>query len=197
MTSSIQSGFKIVMTVDLASRFSAVCIMDANKKVLEEFDSWGKSAFAFLDEIIHYAEEYNVDVIVIEDVPYGLSKQFMIKPVLRLQGVFILGLGRAGLLGRTVFLNPSTWQRTFEGVFKGKDIGAAKAAAALGYLPPDMLKIWDSQIPLKGPERTKMRAQLKKAVTDYVDAFLMAEFTLTFNSVEEMLAYTGIQEASI
>jgi hypothetical protein len=186
-----------VLTVDLASRFSSVCIMDSKGKVLEEFDSWGKPLFQFVDEILMAAEKYEVSLILIEDVPYGLSKQFMIKPVLRLQGILIHALGMTDLLEKTLFLNPSTWQRAFEGVWKGKAVGALAAAAVFGYSPPDMLAIHAEDVPATGKERAKVRAQLKKATTDYVDAFLMAKFAFTFSTFGEMYEKPGIQAVFI
>jgi len=186
-----------VLTVDLAARFSAATVMNSSFKILEEFDSWGKSSFDFVNAVINAAVKHRVDIIVFEDVPYGLSKQFMIKPVLRLQGVFIHALGLADLIEKTVFLNPATWQRTFEGVYGKKAAGALAAAQLLGYNPPDMLAIHADEIPAKGKERTKMREQLKKAATDYVDSFLMARWALTHSSRDEMLEKSGIQAISI
>jgi len=186
-----------VMTVDLAARFSAAAVMETPGKVLHEFDSWGKSSFAFVEEIIAAAIKYEVDILVFEDVPYGLSKQFMIKPVLRLQGVIIYALGLSGLIEKTVFLNPATWQRTFEGVYGKKAAGALAGAAVFGYTPPDMLALHASEVPEKGKERAKVRAQLKKASTDYVDSFLMGKFALTFESRDEMLDKSGIQAINI
>lgn len=186
-----------VMTIDLAARFSAANVMNSAGETLHEFDSWGKTTFQFVDEVISNAVTFDVDIIVFEDVPYGLSKQFMIKPVLRLQGIFIYALGQHGLIDKTVFLNPATWQRTFEGVYGKKAAGALAAAQALGYNPPDLLEIHAAEIPAKGTEHTKMRAQLKKASTDYVDAFLMSRWALTYSSRDEMLTKSGIQAISI
>ena len=171
--------------------------MNAKGGILEEFDSWGQTSFAFISEIIRVAIKYDVDAIFIEDVPYGLSKQFMIKPVLRLQGVLIHALHLGGLLEKTLFLNPSTWQRAFEGVWKGKAVGALKAAEVLGYTPPDMLTLHKKDVPAHGKERAKVRAQLKKASTDYVDAFLMAKYVFSFASLEDMRGKPGMQEPSI
>ena len=186
-----------VLTIDLAARFSAAAVMNSQYDILLEFDSWGKSSFDFVNEVIGAAIKYKVDVIIFEDVPYGLSKQFMIKPVLRLQGIFIHALGLSGLIERTVFLNPATWQRSFDDVYGKKAAGALAAAQLLGYNPPDMLAIHADEIPEKGKERTKMREQLKKAATDYVDAFLMARWALTHKTREEMLQKSGVQEISI
>lgn len=190
-------ALKNVLTIDLAGKFSAVCIMNPKGVVLAEFDSWGKHPAVFVDEIAAAAKKWKVSAIVVEDVPYGLSKQFMIKPVLRLQGMLISELYRQGLLDITVFLNPATWQRTFEGVFGGKEKGALAAATVFSYVPPNMLEIHADEIPEKGKERAKVRAQLKKASTDYVDSFLMAKFTLEFTSVEEMLEKSGIQPVTL
>jgi hypothetical protein len=186
-----------VQTIDLAARFSAANVMDPDGTVLHEFDSWNKTAFAFVDEIIDAAVKYDVDILVFEDVPYGLSKQFMIKPVLRLQGIIIHALGMANLIEKTVFLNPSTWQRSFEGVFGGKAAGAAAAATGFGYTAPNMLEIHADEIPAKGKERSKMREQLKKASTDYVDAYLMSKWSIDFTSRDEMLEKSGVQAISI
>jgi hypothetical protein len=186
-----------VLTVDLAARFSACAVVDNKGEVVEEFDSWGKTAFAFVDEIIDTAARHEVDILIFEDVPYGLSKQFMIKPVLRLQGIIIHALGMANLIEKTVFLNPATWQRSFEGVFGGKAAGALAAAQVFGYNPPDMLIVHADEVPEKGKDRAKVRAQLKKASTDYVDAFLMGRWAIEFSSIEEMLQKSGVQEVSI
>lgn len=174
------------LNIDLAAKFSAASVMDG-PALLHQFDSWGKTPNQFVSEIVSIAKKYKVEVIAVEDVPYGLSKQFMIKPALRLQGRLIQELENAGLAANTLFINPATWQRTFEGVYGGKEKGALAAAGAFGYQPPDMLAIHEDEIPAKGPERAKVRAQLKKASTDYVDAYLIGVFVSSFENIEAML----------
>lgn len=186
-----------VLTVDFAARFSAGMVMSGTGEVLHEFDSWGKPPIAFVCEIARVALDFNVDRIIIEDVPYGISRQAMIKPVLRLQGILIHELATHNLLTATLFVNPATWQRTFEGVYGGKAAGALAAAASLGYAPPDMLVRHANSIPEKGAERSKMREQLKKATTDYTDAYLMCVWALTFPSITDMRNISGVQEPSI
>lgn len=167
------------LAVDLAAKFSAGIVMDDSREVHLQFDSWGRSPSELANLITETAQVFDVDVIVIEDLPYGISKQFMTKPVTRLQGRIQHALHGAGLLERTGFLAPATWQRAYEGVWKGGPKGAAAAATALGYAPPDLLEVHAQDIPAKGPERTKIRALLRKATTDYVDAYLIADWTAT------------------
>jgi hypothetical protein len=175
--------------------------MNAEGVVLEEFDSWAKTAVEFITEIVKAAITHNVLLIAVEDIPYGLSKQFMIKPPLRLQGALIYALNceepEHKLLSKTVFVNPATWQRSYEGVYRGKEAGALAAAARLDYTPPNMLEIHDSEIPASGKERAKVRGQLKKASTDYVDAFLIARYVLAFSDVENASSQSGIQRPTI
>lgn len=186
-----------VLSVDFAARFSAGVVMDAAGVVLHEFDSWAKAPLAFVREVAEVALAHNVDRIIIEDVPYGISRQAMIKPVLRLQGMLIHELAHHNLLTATLFVNPATWQRTFEGVYGGKASGALAAAQKLGYNPPDMLERHADTIPDSGPTRSKMREQLKKATTDYTDAFLMCKWAHTFDSLIDMRAVSGVQEPAI
>ena len=103
----------IVLTVDLASKFSAACVR-GEAGVLREFDSSGKTAFQFALELAKAAEEFQPDLILIEDVPYGISSQAMVKPVLRLQGILLLALHR--FMDKILFVNPSTWQKEYPGV---------------------------------------------------------------------------------
>jgi len=189
----------ISCTIDLAAKFSAGVVMKRTKgvdKVLHQFDSWGKSQKEFVAESIDAAKRYKVDVFGLEDVPYGLSKQFMIKPALRLQGRFIEAIENNGLEDITVFINPATWQRTFDGVYGGGKDGAEKAALGFGYVAPNMLEVHDAEIPPSGKERTAVRQQLKKATTDYNDAFLMGKFVQSFKDIDDMLQYVkkGIQK---
>lgn len=161
------------ITVDLASRFSALAVVDDGGKVVLETDTFQKSSLQFAHELGEIAQNYPDSVVVVEDVPYGISRQAMIKPVLRIQGIIIHEMHKVDALDRLFFLNPSSWQRAFEGVFRGGAAGARTAASNLGYTPPDLLERYADKIPEKGPKRTEARNQLKKIATDYDDAFLM------------------------
>lgn len=201
----------IVLTVDLAAKFSACCVGDGNE-VLREFDSRKLTPLNFAKAIRLAAVKYQVDVIVIEDVPYGISNQAMTKAVTRLQGWIMRELTEAeGLLDITVFLNPSTWQRDYPGVANvPRDIGkgmtktqkdnyrieAARAhAAERGYAPPNLVAQFTADQPAGARILKKDTAPLIKNMTDYIDAFLMKEWALKFESVESLLKVPGVQPA--
>jgi len=180
-----------ILAIDLASRLSAGFMR--GEKTTYEFDSWEKSPIKFAQEIA--AAAALADLIVIEDVPYGISNQKMVKPVLRMQGIIMAELAYAGALGRTVFLNPSTWQRAL-GVF-GKDKGGTHdLAVSLGYTSLDYVEKYAKSLEgLKGKDRSRVRAQLKKLSTDYDDAFLIEHWARkNFIGIRYI---TGVQEPSI
>lgn len=192
------------ITVDLASRFSAYAVVEAGGGVLSQGDSFNKSAVEFVRELTRIVQEYPDSLLVVEDVPYGLSRQVMIKPVLRLQGILIGAMADIDATDRLFFLNPSTWQRYFEGVFKGGAQGAASAALKLGYEPPNLLEDYAHLIPENGPARSKVRASLRKSTTDYVDAYLMGRWAnenlfgpYTPDNYEKLLGVSGLQPAMI
>lgn len=166
------------LTLDFAAKFTAGIVMDRAGDVKYQFDSFGKSTFDFCEEVADVAAQYEVSLIIVEDVPYGISRQAMVKPVLRSQGILMKELGDIDKLDATRFLSPSVWQHHFEGVWKGGPKGARAAAEALGYTAPVLLEVYEDLIPAKGPERTKMRTQLRKASTDYDDAFLIGRWSL-------------------
>lgn len=158
-----------IITVDLAAKASAVHI-DVDGASME-FCSYEMAPLAFVHKLARAS--LGADLVVIEDVPYGISNQAMIKTVLRLQGAIIAELGNVNRLSQTVFVNPATWQREMR-VFGQAKTGAARCAAELGYAPPDMVIVHESSLAaLAGAERSKLRAKLRKIETDFVDAFLM------------------------
>lgn len=171
--------------------------MDSRGEVASQFDSWGKSSFRLAALIVSHGSD--ADWIVLEDVPFGINSQAQIKPVLRLQGVLIHALGAAGLLEKTIFLGPSYWQRTFEGVWRGGKDGAEAAARQRGYdLAPDMLTLHADDIPPIGDKRrAKVRADLRKATTDYYDAYLIARWGLANARLGPLTAAAGAQPAFI
>lgn len=188
-----------VLAVDLAAKFSAVNVQDDSGKVYLEFDSSGLSAFQLGRRILEAVEDYKVDLILIEDVPYGISSQAMVKPVLRLQGILITILHR--YLDRVVFVNPSTWQKTYPGVARGKSEdrveAARQAALALGYSPPDLVAQHIASLPEGAKVLKKHTNPLAKSMTDYIDAFLMVRWAFTFETQEEFLAQSGVQPVFI
>jgi hypothetical protein len=191
-----------ILTVDLASKFSAVCVMDEGGGVLCEFDSGGVSPIDFVDQIVDTAVAFGVSLLVIEDVPPNNKfTQYMTKPVTRLQGVIIYPLAKNDLLSSTVFVNPSEWQRTYDGVSRGTPedrIEAARVAAlALGYTPPDLVAPYIASLPEGKRPLKKMTKPLEKQMTDYIDAFLIARWALTFDTYEQLTESKNVQPAYI
>ncbi len=175
------------LTVDLASKFSAAVLRDDTGQVLWQGDSAGLSAFRWvstLSRIVHGVREKEEEIhVLVEDVPYGISNQAMVKPVLRLQGMIIHALGDVEFY----FINPSTWQRDYDGVSRSPKgltkaegakarIEAARVAAEnLGYTAPDLVGLWQEKNPDLKPLK-KYTNPLEKNRTDYVDAFLMNDW---------------------
>lgn len=183
----------MILTVDFAAKFSAGIVRERGGRLVYQFDSWGKDILEFCEEAAQAAADYEVTRAVFEDVPYGLSKQFQIKPPLRGQGIVIDEFHRLDMLDTLRWLSPSVWQRTFDGVWKGGVKGARAAAERLGYTPPDLLEVHAEEIPPPAPENTKARAairtKLRKAMTDYDAAYLMSEWAWNL-TVEEIDAAT-------
>lgn len=168
------------LTVDLASKFSASVLRNRAGEVLWQGDSGGLSASRWVFQLRSIVETYSPEHILVEDVPYGVSSQAMTKPVTRLQGMLILALeGR-----EFYFINPSTWQKRFEGVgrapkgmtktesAKYRIAKAEEHARSFGYIAPDLVKRWQDRNPDLKPLK-KYTNPLDKQRTDYCDAFLM------------------------
>lgn len=189
------------LTVDLASKFSALCVQDERGQVLHQADSRGKTASDFADEIAITAERFDVWLILIEDVPYGISSQAMVKPVLRLQGIIIKALIDKNLLGLALFINPSSWQKTYEGVSRGKqperEEAARLAALSFGYSPPDLIGQYTATLPEGAKVLKKNTNPLAKTMTDYIDAYLMGRFVLRQGQFGDLAKLSGVQPPSI
>lgn len=197
----------MLLTVDLAAKFSAAMVRGSDGTIHCQFDSYGKSSFEFCREIEKAATDFNVDLVVIEDVPYGISSQAMVKPVLRLQGILIVIMHRH--LSKTVFLNPSTWQNRFPGVSRGvsknkteaakEKIEAARAhAERLGYTAPDLVSAYEARCAETGTKVLKKDTNpLDKVRTDYVDAFLISDWVYSLGSFEKIWTLKGCQPVFI
>lgn len=194
---------RVITAIDLASRFSAVNIRiesDGANVDYQEFDSRDKSAIQFCGEVAEESAYTRRDLehwVVAEDVPYGVSGQGQIKNILRLQGILINELSAFGLLDKTVFVNPSTWQRSYPGVSRGPAAGrieaARVAALALGYEPPDLVNRYILNLPAGTKVLKKNTNPLAKNMTDYIDSRLMVEWASKFNSFEELTSVSGVQ----
>lgn len=196
----------MILTVDLAAKFSAVVARDRGGKVHHQFDSMNKSPFAFAAEVGAFARRSDVELVAIEDVPYGISSQAMVKPVLRLQGIMIAVLHP--VLEKTLFIAPATWMRDYPGVQRApKGLTKSQAdkyrieqanihAANCGYTPPDLVQQYIDSLPEGTKVLKKHTAPLEKSMTDYVSAFLMNDFA-SKRTEEEFRGLQGVAPAYI
>lgn len=182
------------LVLDFAAKFSAGMVMDRSGEVKYQFDSWGKTIFEFAEEVADTASEFEVNLIIVEDIPHGIKFLAQTKPPATAQGVLWDELNRVDELDKARLLQPAIWQRHFEGVWKGGWQGAQAAAQLLGYTHPDLITVHEAEIPPKAPENTKaradIRAKLRKAQTDYNDAFLIGRWSLDVGDEEVMAATT-------
>jgi len=159
-----------VVAVDFAASLSA-CVVLRDGEVVDQFDSV-QSVHEFLDRVVGYASVSSV--LAVEDLPHNLKFAGLVKQTCRLQGELMYRLRQSGLLDRLLFVPPACWQRYHPGVWRQDKAGAHRRAVELGYQAPDLLDLHASDIPAHGAERSKYRERLKKAMTDYDDAFLIA-----------------------
>jgi hypothetical protein len=193
-------------TVDLASKFSAVVVRDYKGEVLRQYDSRDLSALAFATKVAKTGEEFGCYTIL-EDLPYNNAfTQGMTKAVTRLQGVFIAVMHKQW--DRVLFVEPSTWQRSFPGVARSPK-GVSKAEGAKirieaarvhaldrGYTPPDLVSEYIASLPEGTRVLKKFTTPLEKNRTDYVDAFLMNVWASQY-TFEELLDLSGVQRPSV
>jgi len=171
--------------VDLAAKFSALCVMDLQHGVIAEDHSWGKSEDEWVDAVVSpfYNSLDNLPLaLVIEDIPHAVGFRKLVKHVCQLQGRIVQAMTSVGAGDRVVFVPPQLWQMYFPGVYRGKAEGALKAAESFGYTPPHLLTK-----DLHGKDRMDAR----KTMTDHVDAYLIARWFLDnlnkYGTLEEFL----------
>lgn len=155
----------MLVSLDLAAKFSALAHMEEGRVVYQSH-SWQKSEDEWIDEIVKpfYCLTIPPIGLFIEDIPHAVGFRKLVKHVCQLQGRIVQQMANVGAEDKIVFVPPQLWQMYFPGVYRGKALGASKAAEALGYTPPQLL------IPgLHG----KDRADARKTMTDHVDAFLI------------------------
>ena len=196
----------MIQTVDLAARFSACMIRTRDGEVHSQFDSRGKTPFEFAAECARWARKPEVELVVIEDVPYGISSQAMVKPVLKYQGIFLAVMHP--VLDKVLFCVPSTWMKAFPGTQRApKGLSKSESdkyrieqarqhAEELGYQPPDLVQEYISSLPEGTKVLKKHTDPLEKSMTDYVSAFLMNEFVRR-HTAEEFRALQGVSPAYI
>lgn len=195
-----------ILSVDLAAKLSAVVRRGPGGEVLAQFDSRNKTPLEFCAAVAREAVE--CDLTMVEDVPYGISSQAMVKPVLRLQGALIGYLTALGAVDRTLFISPSVWMAEFPGTQhaprgmtksaadKYRIEQAAHHAKEAGYEPPDLVAEYAATVPEGKRILKKDTALLEKNMTDYVSAFLMSEFARMF-SFSELIEKKGISPAKL
>lgn len=174
------------MSVDLAAKFSALCLMDDAGTVLEEDHSWQKDETQWIDSVVspfYDPPTLNLPTaLFLEDIPHAVGFRKLVKHVCQLQGRIVQAMANVGAEEKVLFVPPQLWQMYFPGVYRGKAQGALKAAESLGYTPPQLLTS-----DLHGKDRTDAR----KTMTDHVDAFLMGRWATDqlnkYKTLDELL----------
>lgn len=196
----------MIVTVDLAAKFSAAMARERSGEIHHQFDSSNKTHFEFAAEIGRLARRPDVELVVIEDVPYGISSQAMVKPVLKYQGILMAVMHP--VLDKVLFMAPATWMKDYPGVQrapKGLTKSQADAyrieqaalhAANYGYTPPDLVQQYIDSLPEGTKILKKNTNPLEKSMTDYVSSFLMNHF-VSNRTEEEFRGLQGVSPAYI
>ncbi len=169
-----------ILAVDLASKFSAACVMTPSGHVHDEWHSWGRSSADWIESLTGWTDT----ILVVEDIPHGLKLSKIVRDVYRLQGKIIYGLEANGGTESLVWIPPKLWQDYYKpDGMKSGDKKAAKSIAAekYGYNPPELL-----HKDLHGIDRVHAR----KTMEDHVDAFLIAQYVR-----EQAEAYGSVDAA--
>jgi len=189
----------IYVTVDLASKQSAWNVRTSGGMHITEGDSLGLSAVETVRRIVGLVGIYNPKILLVEDLPYGISSQAMTKPVTRLQGMLMYGVYESQWAREFYFINPASWQKFFPGVARGpadERIESARIhAKRLGYEPPDLVAEHLATLPEGKKPLKKHTAPLAKTMTDYIDARLMQEYISMHDG--NIAGLSGVQPPNI
>ena len=188
------------VTVDLASKQSAWAATDHEGTLFEEGNSLGLTTRQTLTAIGQLCERYDPKILLVEDLPYGISSQAMTKPVTRLQGMLMLQIyALTDWEGEFYFINPTSWQKFYPGVSRGpadERIEAARIhAKRLGYEAPNLVQAYLDGLPEGKKPLKKHTAPLAKTMTDHVDAYLMSDYIRMHDG--EIAGLSGVQEPNI
>lgn len=171
-----------VLAVDLAAKYSAVCLMDDDYTVLHQFDSFGITEEEFIYLVVGPWLFPNREGrplpqrLVIEDLPHGLGYTKLVKAVCRLQGRIVQAMHEAynGRVEDIVFVSPAQWRSHYPAMKRGTGSKiSVPVAAQYGYTPPADL-----------PARTKGKggpSRADKIATDYCAAYLIARWAVDTN----------------
>ena len=182
---------RIVIAVDLATRFSAGLVRTAGGEVVRQWDSVGRSHSVLARYV--YSEYLTAlttfgaltrPIVVVEDLPPHVPSSLVRTQVAQLQGRIIqefsrndgIQLPNVKALEDLFFVPPAIWQHEM-GVWRATPEQTAAVAAGLGYEPPDLTARWFETHDVLKPLSSTQRAALAKQTTDYVDAFLISEWT--------------------
>ena len=177
----------MILAVDLAAKFSGACRMTGAGEVLNEWSSWGMTETNWVNSLA--ANLAHAEIMLIEDLPFGLKLSKTVRDVYRLQGRIIENVHNRMLYAwgnnfrKIVFVQPQVWQLHFkpDGMKAGDKVAARRIALEkYGYSPPELL-----HKDLHGKDRQSAR----KAMEDHVDAFMIARYMLEqvqlFGSVDK------------
>lgn len=165
-----------VIAVDLAAKLSAWVKMGTNYQVTRQADSFNTSEPGFLFALTSDWRAYDNDVpeiLVVEDLPHGLSYTTLVKTVCRLQGRLIEQMHASynGKAGDILFVAPNTWRAHYKGMERGTGPDAVFGVAArFGYQPPPGIE-----------ERTKGKggpSKARKIASDYCAAYLIGRWAI-------------------
>lgn len=160
-----------VLAVDLAAKFSAACLMDDNYHVVSQVDSWLTSESRFITNLVEYFDTFtSPEVMVIEDLPHGLSYSTLVKTVCRLQGRIYERLQNTFSSGDEIlFVAPATWRAHYDMKRGTGPNEVFPVVEKFGYQPPDLTA------------RSKGNGGLskaKKVQSDYCSAYLIARWAI-------------------
>lgn len=162
-----------VLAVDLAAKYSAACLMNDRYQVLDQFDSWANDQSTFIHKLAmpwFYKDLPVPDVMIVEDLPHGLTYTKLLKKVLRLQGRILQTMDFFTTNGaqQVRFAAPIAWRAHFDHMERGTGPEAVfPVSASFGYQPPPFA------------ERTKGqggKTLAKKIESDYCSAYLIARW---------------------
>lgn len=163
-----------VLAVDLAAKYSAVCLMDEDYTVIKQYDSWQITEDQFVVALAAhwFFADTPPDVMVVEDLPHGLNYTTLVKAVCRLQGRIIQAMDDMPEGGpeEMLFVAPNTWRAHYSGMERGTGAAAVfPVSQRFGYAPPDLLERAKGN---GGPSRAK------KVASDYCSAYLIARWAI-------------------
>jgi hypothetical protein len=144
--------------------------MDENYSVLAEFDSWGMTEDAFVHKLVSWWGQPLIsppEVMVVEDLPHGLSYSTLVKTVCRLQGRIAQAMETS--IEDILYVAPATWRAHYEMKRGTGPNEVFPVVERFGYKPPDLT------VRAKG---NGGQSKAKKVQSDYCSAYLIARWAI-------------------